>query len=139
VRGVVDTNIWVSGLRTATSPPGQVLAAFEAGRFTVVTSEPLLEELAEVLARPRLRKYGITPGDAARLLTLLRRLAELVVVPGELRVCDDPDDDVFLETAICGGADVVVTGDKVLLGTVVSGVRVLSARAFLDELDEESS
>jgi putative PIN family toxin of toxin-antitoxin system len=116
-----------------------VLAAFEAGRFTVVTSEPLLEELAEVLARPRLRKYGITPGNAARLLTLLRRRAELVAVSGELHVCDDPDDDVFVETAICGGADVVVTGDKVLLGTVVSGVRLVSARAFLDELNEKSS
>ncbi|CAN5566697.1 hypothetical protein BH23ACI1_BH23ACI1_23690 [soil metagenome] len=46
---------------------------------------------------------------------LLQRFAavlEIVQVLQEVRECRDPDDDMFLEVAVNGRADVVVSGDR---------------------------
>ena len=118
--------------------------ALDVGRFTLVTSEPLLTELADVLVRPRIaRRYGITDGDIAELIISLRHLSIYVPVLGDLQLCRDPDDDVVIETAIRGRADVLVTRDDDLkdapevadvLATV--GIAVVTVRRFLRLLDE---
>lgn len=67
VRAVVDTNVWVSALINPSGAPAEVLTAYRAGAFTLVTSEEMLAEVGEVLARPRIaRKYGIEAADIAR-------------------------------------------------------------------------
>ena len=64
VKAVIDTNIWVSALLNPTGYPARLRKAFEQGIFAVIVSEPLLEEIADVLSRPRIRdKYGITNAD----------------------------------------------------------------------------
>lgn len=144
MRVVVDTNVWVSALLNPSGPPALVLAALGSRRFALVTSEPLLAELAEVLLRPRIvRKYGITPEDVDELVSLLRRRAEIVPVVGEIRLCRDPDDDMVIETAQRGRADLLVTRDEDLKGTrevadalASVGISVVSVRRFLAALDE---
>lgn len=55
-----DTNVWVSALLNPSGIPARLITRWTQGDFTVVTSLPLLEELSEVLSRPRLkRKYQI--------------------------------------------------------------------------------
>jgi putative PIN family toxin of toxin-antitoxin system len=143
-RAVVDTNVWVSALLNRSGPPARVVAALEGRRFTLVTSEPLLAELEEVLARPRLvEKYGLTGTDRHELAVLLRSRAIVVPVTGSVQVCRDPDDDVLIETALRGLADALVTRDDDLKGAaevvdvlMEAGVRVLSVRRFLASLDE---
>jgi predicted nucleic acid-binding protein len=67
--------------------------------------------------------------------------AEIVVPPGLIRLCRDPDDDVVIETAVFGRADLVVTRDDDLKGAseVVAFLREMSipvrtVRQFLAEL-----
>ena len=118
--------------------------AFEDNRFTVVACEPLLIELAGVLARPRLfRRYGYTADDVSALLGSLRALGELVTVTGSVRVCRDPEDDVVVETAINGRSDVLVSRDddlkrapEVTALLAERGIRVLSVQQFLDALEK---
>lgn len=144
-RAAVDTNVWVSGLLNRSGPPAQVRAALEGQRFTLVTSEPILAELVEVLARPRLvDKYGITEADRHELAQLLRSRAVTVPITGSVQLCRDPDDDLLIETAIGGRADVLVTRDDDLKGAAevvdvlaAVGVRVLSVRRFLAWLEDE--
>jgi putative PIN family toxin of toxin-antitoxin system len=112
VRVVLDNNILVSALLSPLGAPAQILAAYRAGRFGLVTSEAVLDELAEVLGRAKFRDRGITPTQAAALLDILRRGAERVEIAGTLQVCRDPKDDKFVETALIGQVDVLVTGDK---------------------------
>jgi putative PIN family toxin of toxin-antitoxin system len=111
LRVVLDTNILVSALLNARGAPARVVGGFRAGRFTVVTSEPLLTELADVLSRPRIARRGVTPEKAGEMLSLLRASAMIVSVEGNIHVCRDPKDDVVIETAITGNAAAVVTGD----------------------------
>lgn len=133
----------MSGALKPRGRPAEVRQALERGEFTLVTSRPLLEELAEVLARPRIaNKYGISAADTAELVALLVEKSEIVDVSGSLQLCRDPDDDVVLETAVNGKADVLVTRDEDLsrdLDLIAlleeRGIRVLTVQHFLDELE----
>lgn len=61
VKVVIDINIWVSALIAPFGHPAQVRQKWEEARFRIIISEPLLNELASVLSRPRIKdKYKIT-------------------------------------------------------------------------------
>lgn len=145
-RAVVDTNVWVSAVLNPAGSPARILEAFASGRFDLVTSEPLLAELADVLRRPRIvRRYRIDEDEVTRLLALLRTRATLVDVHGEITLCRDPDDDAVIETALRGGADALVTRDEDLsrvpdleAGLRQLGVEILTVQRFLNLLDVES-
>jgi putative PIN family toxin of toxin-antitoxin system len=143
-RVVIDTNVWVSALLNPAGHPAEVVVALLAGRFRLVTSTPLLDELTEVLQRPRIeRKHGLSPDDIFEYVGVLRRRADVVAVTGELQICRDPDDDVVIETALLGNADAF--GDarrrsfaraRASGGTqVTKNVSILTVQHFLEMLN----
>lgn len=143
MRAVVDNNIWISALLNPGGFPGQVLATYRQGRFSLITSEPVLAELESVLGRTKFRRRGVTAESVAELLILLRGAADLVEVPGTLRVCRDAKDDMLIETALEGSADVIVSRDEDLVRALEVadyltpwGIRVLTVRRFLEALAE---
>jgi putative PIN family toxin of toxin-antitoxin system len=112
-RIVVDTNALISRLLLPRSVPGEaVRKAVDTGQLLV--SEATLAELADVLARPKFAPY-VTIKDRQQFIRLLGRLAEVVPITHVIRACRDPKDDEFLELAVNGGAQLIVTGDKDLL------------------------
>jgi len=143
MRAVIDTSVWVSAILNPSGPPASVLRALQFRRFDLVASGALLEELAAVLARPRLvQRYNLTPAKAQALLLVLQD-AELAEVTGSIQVCRDPDDDMVIETAINGHADVLVSRDddlkrspEVTSTLLEHGIQVLTVQQFLDALDE---
>jgi len=73
----------------------------------------MLEELMDVLCRPRIMKIRLTTvDDAETFVRGVAAVAQLVSVTGNLQLCRDPDDDIVLETAIVGGAAYVVSRDE---------------------------
>ncbi len=111
-RVVIDTNIWISFLI------GKRLAGLhrhiDSGQIEVVTCEAQLRELADVLNRPRIRKY-IPAEQAEEFLDLLCEAALLVEPEQGPPLCRDPKDDYLLYTAIAARADYLVSGDNDLL------------------------
>ncbi len=109
LRIVIDTNIWIRALLggRVTLP---VLRAWQTGRFQVIVSQPLLDELDKVWQRPRLKDRI----DAEHAIILLEQLnwrgimVEPAIIPPR---CRDPKDHPVLATAIDGRADAIVTGD----------------------------
>ena len=99
-----------------------------------------------MLARPRFaRRYGVTERDIAVLVALLGEQAEVVGITGSVQLCRDPDDDMVIETARNGRADVLVTRDDDLKVDwdlvqllLTEGIQVLSVTRFLAALAEES-
>jgi putative PIN family toxin of toxin-antitoxin system len=142
-RAVLDTNLWVSASLSPQGIPARVVAAFLAGRFTVVTSEPMLDELLDVLGRPRIAaRHGWSPDETVEFVAGVRSRAERVAVHGELRLCRDPKDDVVVETVVVARADALVTGDQDFIGspdvvTALASVRtrILTPAEFLAVLE----
>ncbi len=112
VRAVIDTNIWVSALLNPSGHPARLRKAFEEGLIEVVISEPILEEIADVLSRPRIKdKYRITEADIQEFLMLIEERSEHVLVSGDVSICRDKDDDLIIETAVKGKVKYLVTRD----------------------------
>lgn len=144
IRAVVDTQIWFRSVISPHGPSARVLEAYRAGRFMVVASAPLLDELEDVLRRPKLVKKFNLPPEAVDLVTDLRRRADLVAIDGSVQLCRDPKDDMFLETALRGRAQALVSEDKDLsddpaLGEHLAtwGISILTVQRFLREIEEE--
>ena len=136
LRVLLDTNQLVSSLLTAGGVQEQLMDEWRHRAFVLFLARGQVEEVAEVLGRPKIaKKYSITPGDRQALLDLLRTEAVLlpdVHAPG---VCRDPDDDYLLGCAAAGGVDYLVTGDADLLAVGrYRGVTIVDGRQFLGVL-----
>lgn len=112
-RIVVDTNTLISrSLLPRSVPAAAVRKATSTGQLLV--SEATLAELADVLARPKFAPY-VSIADRQQFIRVLGRIAEMVPITHIICECRDPKDDKFLELAVNGRADVIITGDKALL------------------------
>jgi uncharacterized protein len=109
VRVVLDTNIIISGILSATGASRAILDLVRQGQIEVITSSVLLEELEDVLTRfmPR--------AAATEIRHAIEELAYLVEPETVPAVTRDPDDDHVLAAATTGHATYVVTRDHHLL------------------------
>ena len=112
-RIVVDTNVIVSAVLLPLSVPRQTVhQALDRG--VLLFSGASMSELEEVLTRSKFDQYsGIA--ERLRFLGQLRSTAEFVSITQLVRECRDPRDDKFLEVALNGSADEIITGDADLL------------------------
>jgi putative PIN family toxin of toxin-antitoxin system len=130
LRFVLDTNVVVSALLLADSIPRQAFdKALEQG--TILISVPVILELADVLSRKKLNKY-LLEDERMRFLIGLLKETELIDTTEPIAICRDPNDDKFLELAVDGNADYIVTGDADLLVLhPFRGIQILTPKDFL--------
>jgi uncharacterized protein len=130
MRVVVDTNVLISAALKAQTAPRQTIRWIQQhGIF--LKSSATEDELLRTLAKPKLLSLLV---DRAFIqgLTDLVRAAELVPIVDEIRACRDPHDNKFLELALNGRADVIVSGDDDLLVMhPFQGIPILTAASFL--------
>jgi putative PIN family toxin of toxin-antitoxin system len=112
-RVILDTNVLLSRLLLPDSITARAVRRL-LDRAQPIVSEETLRELAETLARPKFDSYASRP-DRHKFFELYARVAEWVPVTTTIRRCRDPKDDRFLELAVDGKADWIITGDKDLL------------------------
>ena len=96
------------------STPGKIVNAWRKRNFYLVISDSMLEEIARVLAYPKIRKrLGWDDETITRYITLLRFEAEVVCIDGvEANVPADPGDNHLLATLTISKADWLITGDS---------------------------
>jgi putative PIN family toxin of toxin-antitoxin system len=137
MRAVIDTNILVSALFSRRGAANRVLIAATDGLFTALASPPLFLEYEDVLKRSENRlRHGLTLDQVDALLRSLAALIEPVEVRflwrPQLR---DPDDEMVLEAAINGAADVIVTYNVADFGPAHRfGLRVAAPQEFLKDI-----
>ena len=138
MRVVVDTNVVVSRYLVPQGKPARILSHWEEGDFDLLVSEPILDECRRVLRYDRLRaRHGMNDAAIEQVIVGLRTFATMVVPRQAIRAVDsDPDDDKFLECAVAGGAEFVVSGDRHLLDLgSYQGIQILPPAAFLAYLE----
>ena len=135
IKAVLDTNALASGFRGVRNPistPGQIIQAWKTGRFELMVSEHVLDELRRTFAT----RYFTRHLSAELIADALRSLeAEATVTPITVPVhgvATHSEDDLILATAVSANANYLVTGDGPLqaLGAY-QGVTILSPRTFL--------
>jgi putative PIN family toxin of toxin-antitoxin system len=140
MRVLLDTNVLVS---TAIKPEGKPAQIFQraATRFELVCSEYILEELADVMARPHIqKKYKalVAPERREQFIALVRFLAVMVEVQTTLDLVSDEADNQVLAGAVDGRTDFLVTGDPHLLALQqYEGCKIVSPDQFLAVLQKE--
>lgn len=134
-RCVFDTNVLVSALLFDQSTPAQAFfAALHTGE--IIVSADVIAELNGVLNREKFNRY-VTEEERERFLRSLLGESELIEIEQKIQASRDPKDDKFLELAVNGGADCIVSGDEDLLVLdPFRGIPILAPDRFLDALSE---
>jgi putative PIN family toxin of toxin-antitoxin system len=133
VRVVLDTNVLVSALLTGGGAPDMAVQLVLQGAATLLVDSRILAEYDDVTARPR---FGFDERERRAMLDVLALTAEHVVARPSRLLLPDPDDRVFVEVALAGRADVIVTGNvkHFIPRRGELGVAVQTPRAFVDSL-----
>lgn len=133
VKIVFDTNTLISAA-IAKGKPKKLLLKALAKEFILVSSNELLKELEDVIARP---KFKLTPVEVSKFVNTVRRSVKIVNVKSDFRVVmEDPDDDNVLNTAYDGKVNYIVSGDRHLLKLkTFKGIKIITATIILKLLN----
>ena len=108
---------------------------YATSQATLLMSDVVQAEIENVISRPKFKKY-ISPERRIKFLAALAEQVELILINQQIRECRDPKDDKFLELAICGRADYIITGDADLLELhPFQNIPIVKAANFLEILD----
>ena len=113
LRFVFDTNVFISTVLVSNGKAQQAFIKADQNGYYLL-SAATLEELRDVLYREKFDKY-ITDAERTRFLADLLEKSAVIPITESITVCRDPDDDKFLELAVSGNADYLVSGDDDLL------------------------
>jgi hypothetical protein len=97
--------------------PAKIIKAAEDGRIVILVSAEIVKEISRTLAYPRLRRIYEGAGVSRQeLMETVLRIGKFVEVAKSVNIIrEDPADNKFLECALAGEADYLVSGDKHVL------------------------
>ncbi len=132
---VLDTNVLVSGILKPYSKPAAILRLVADGTIQIAYDVRILSEYRDVLNRP---KFNFAKEDIEPFLDQIEQEGLLVSVkPLKVRL-PDPDDEPFLEVALSGRVDALVTGNKRhFRRKEYEEVKILSPAEFLEIREEK--
>lgn len=144
-RATFDTNIFVRKVIRKDNLPNHLFSLWREGRFVLVLSQPIIDEVEKVLSRRALRlKYKYTLTEVKDLIDLLHQ-ANIVEVNTTFGLCHrDPTDNMFLDCAILGRVQFLVSTDNDLIddselkqALFEYGVEIVDPPSFLKEIEKE--
>jgi putative PIN family toxin of toxin-antitoxin system len=128
---VLDTNVFISAIFFAESVPRQVMD-YVTTRQQILMSSATIAELEDVLNRPKFNKFLPLEKRTAYLLKIID-LANIIEVQEVNTDCRDPKDNKFLEVAVSGNANYIISGDSdLLLLHPYRGIEIITPHAFLE-------
>ncbi|MGY6555178.1 MAG: putative toxin-antitoxin system toxin component, PIN family [Wenzhouxiangella sp.] len=131
LRIVVDTNVLISRLLAPDSTPGRAVShAVRSGQL--LASDTTLAEVASVLSRAKFDRY-LTLEERQQFIRLLARIVEKPPITHRFTACKDPKDNAFLDLAVSGSAEAIITGDRDLLALhPFHGIPILTPADYLE-------
>lgn len=134
MKAVLDANVFVSALINTRGTPKQLIDLWREEAFELLISKAILGEIGRVLRYPKIAAlHKLTETELHTFMALLSEEG-LVIEPDEtLNISPDESDNRYIECAVAGGADYLVTGDKLHLLPIgeYQGIRIVSPAMFL--------
>ena len=136
-RVVLDTNVLVSAI-ISDGKSRTLLKKAITNQYILVTSDLILNELVTVLRRP---KFKTSEAEIHQTILALIRTADVVAVKSKIKAVKiDPKDDIIIETAIDGKADLIVSGDAHLLALKnFREIKIIPVHEMLAYLEEDKN
>jgi putative PIN family toxin of toxin-antitoxin system len=139
MRVVIDTDVMVATFESPTGASRRLVSEVLEGRVTLLLSTSLMLEYEDVLTRSQtLARSRLTVGEVLEVLDELARICLPVGFDYRWRpAARDPDDDLVLETAINGSADVIATfnAKDTTVGAKLFGIAVERPGTVLRRLE----
>ncbi len=137
MRAVLDTNVLISSV-IATGVPHEIVVKGFSSEYQIVVSVATLTEFRDTLLKYP-EKFHMDEEDVQQEVETIRYFAEFVDPDEEITAVEaDPDDDKFLEAAVAGNVDYIVSGDRHLLDLgSFRGIDIVEPRTFYDRLTTE--
>ena len=128
-RIVLDTNITISAFFWK-GYPRVVYDLAREGKVTLLSSLKMEAEFIRVLAYSR---FGLTPAEIVPIVNNLREYVQFIEIKSKVDVVkEDLTDNIFLECALDGKADYLISGDHHLLNIgSYEGIQIIRAKDFL--------
>jgi putative PIN family toxin of toxin-antitoxin system len=135
LRVVLDPGVLIAAIIRKSGAPAELLDRWRDGEFDLLVSPNLLDELEDVLLRPKFSAFA--SGDEVRAYVEALEAGGVAfddpIDPPA--VTSDPGDDYLVVLALAAGADAIVSGDRHLTELADPPVPVLSPRALLERLE----
>ena len=130
IKAILDTNVVISAIIFGGKPRRLLNLAIE-GKVSLFFSEPMFEEIREILGG---RKFRFTASQLMAVERELEAISDTIYPDKSIRIVkDDPDDDLFIECALSADADYIVSGDKHLLDLKSYGnIKIVNAAEFIE-------
>ena len=134
MRVVLDANIYISALISNKGNPAKIINKWLAGQFDVLISQPIVDEILRVTNYKRIQKKYVKVREN-RL-----EFVELIIEQGIWEessetltvVSADESDNRYIECAVAGNAQYIVSGDEHLLGVgEYQGIIIVIPATFL--------
>lgn len=134
MRVILDTNVFIS--MALGGQVGKINDGWKAGKFTLVVSDDIVSEYLDVLRKPKLHLSSHT---VTAIVNRIYRKAKFTTPKEQVTVIEsDSSDNKFLEAAIAGRVDFIVSGNKHLLDLQeFRSIPILTAREFIAMLEQE--
>lgn len=136
---VMDTNVFISALRSSRGASYRLLSLIDSGKFELNISIPLILEYEDVAKRLS-EKIALTAEDIDAIIDYICKVGTHREVYYLWRpFLQDPKDDMILELALVSNCDFIVTyNESDFKGVETFGIRVVTAKTFLQEIGELS-
>ena len=136
---VIDTNVFVSALRSRRGASYRLLMLLGGKQFEISVSVPLILEYEDAAKRLG-REFGLTSTDIEDILDYVCSVADLREIHYLWRpILKDPQDDHVLELAVVASAQFIVTCNRRdFTGAEKFGIKVVTPHEFLKRIGERS-
>jgi len=134
IRVVIDANQFVSALLKPVSNPAEVIRLAREGKIQLIMSPQIMEEIRAVLSYPKIvKRHRLTSEQIDLFLKKLTKVAIITHSGQKLdTVKEDPSDNKYLECAVEGRAEYIISGDSHLINLkTFRGIRIIEPAPFL--------
>jgi uncharacterized protein len=132
MRVVLDANVIVSASLSKFSVPFRALELVIDHHFPLI-SDKTFAELKTTLYKPKFDKYFLLEDTRPGIIATILKYSAIIIPTVTIKACRDPNDDMYLELALSGKANCIVSGDPDLKAlNPFENIPIISPKEFLE-------